>query len=81
MSVRAKFKCSSITIFEGESREYSFSAVYGKDGTDNAQWSKWTPNGNLKMTINNPACFDKFEVGEEYYLDFTKAEKVEQVSA
>lgn len=77
MSVRAKFQCSSVMIFQGESREYTFSAVYGKDGTDNAQWSKWTPNGSLIMTINNPECFDKFEVGEEYYLDFTKAEKVE----
>lgn len=74
MSVRAKFKCNSITIFEDDSREYSFSAVYGADGSANAQWSKWTPNGSLKMTINNPACFDKFEVGQEYYIDFTPAE-------
>lgn len=81
MSVRAKFRCNSITIHEGDTREYSFSAVYGKDGTDNAQWSKWTPNGSLKMTINNPACFDKFEVGKEYYLDFTQAEEAEAVTA
>ena len=81
MSVRAKFRCTSITIFEGESREYSFSPVYGKDGSANADWSKWTPNGSLKMTINNPACFDKFETGQEYYLDFTPAEPAEAVTA
>ena len=75
MSVRAKFRCTSITIFEGESREYSFSPVYGADGSANADWSKWTPNGSLQMTINNPACFDKFETGREYYLDFTPAEE------
>ena len=80
MSVRAKFKCNTITIFEGDSREYSFSPVYGSDGSANAQWSKWTPNGSLKMTISNPECFDKFEVGKEYYLDFTPAE-AEQAAA
>jgi len=63
-----------MNVFEGESREYSFLAVYGTDGSGNADWSKWTPNGSLKMTINNPECFDKFEVGKEYYLDFTAAE-------
>lgn len=74
MSVRAKFKCVSMNVFEGECREYSFSAVYGADGTANGDWSKWTPNGSLKMMINNPECFDKFEVGKEYFLDFTVAE-------
>lgn len=38
-------------------------------------------NGSLKMTINNPACFDKFETGQEYYLDFTPAEPAEAVTA
>jgi hypothetical protein len=79
-SVRAKFRCNSITIFENDNREYSFSPVYGPDGSANAQWSKWTPSGSLKMTINNPECFDKFEVGQEYYLDFTAAE-IEQATA
>jgi hypothetical protein len=60
-------------------REVTFNAVYGKDGSDNAQWSKWTPNGSLKMTINNEAVFDAFEPGKEYYLDITPAEPIEEV--
>lgn len=51
----------------------TLSAVYGKEGTDNAQWSKWTPSANFTITINNPDAFNKLSKGHEYFVDFTPA--------
>jgi hypothetical protein len=49
-------------------------AVSGGEGTENGQWSKWTPSLNLEIQINNPAAFDKLENGCEFYLDFIPVE-------
>lgn len=66
--VRAKFKCGYV---EGtESKSYRFDAV---SGGGNEDWAKWTPCGTLHITIDNPDA-QKFEVGKEYYLDFSPAE-------
>lgn len=70
--VRAKFKVDFITI-HAESREVKMSAVTS-GSEENKSFSKWTPTASLSMNISNPECFDKFEVGKEYYIDFTKAE-------
>ena len=40
-------------------------------GPGNEEWSKWTPSGELSMSITNPAAIAEFEVGKDYYLDFT----------
>ncbi|WP_316184761.1 MULTISPECIES: hypothetical protein [unclassified Bradyrhizobium] len=40
------------------------------EGT-NKSWSKWTPSGQLSITITNPDAIDAFEKGKAYYLDFT----------
>jgi hypothetical protein len=45
---------------------------YPEDGSDeNNTFAKFTPSADLVMTINNPALAGKFEVGQEFYLDFT----------
>lgn len=49
-------------------------AVYGKEGTDNAQWSKWTPSASFEIYINNPAAFNQLSNGHEFYVDFVPAE-------
>jgi hypothetical protein len=50
-------------------------AVYGPEGTDNALWSKYTPQASLEIHINNPEAFGKLSSGHEFYLDFTPAVK------
>jgi hypothetical protein len=47
--------------------------VWEQDGP-NRQWSKATPSGELKMLITNPAAVDQFELGKDYFVDFTPAE-------
>jgi hypothetical protein len=57
------------------SEEIGFNAVYGKEGSANAQWSKWTPCASLTMTINNPAAFGKVLPGQFVFVDLTPTDK------
>jgi hypothetical protein len=79
MTVKAKFSCEHIqdTHFNGGhvQRQVQFRAVYGKDGTENGDYSKYTPFGELKMNIDKEtAAYDAFQPGKEYYLTFEAAE-------
>jgi len=77
--MRAKMKVSRVESFETY-QNLTFRAVcksdgYPADGSDeNNSFAKWTPTAALNMTVNNPDLFGKINEGEEYYLDFTKAE-------
>ncbi len=37
-------------------------------------WSKATPQGEIKMMITNPAAIDQLDLGKSYFLDFTPAD-------
>ena len=58
---------------ETDSEQVTLAAVYGKEGTGNAEWSKWTPCASFSITINNPAAFEQLASGHEYFVDFTPA--------
>ncbi len=48
---------------------------YPADGSDeNNTFAKWSPGANLSINIANPDLWDKFEVGQAYYVDFTPAQ-------
>jgi len=79
-SMRAKMRINRIEK-QGENYEtLHLNAVarnsgYPEDGSDeNNTFSKFTPVATLSISITNPALIGKFAEGEEYYLDFTKAE-------
>lgn len=75
MTTRAKFRCASVERFsenpEGV-RVYRFNAVTDTSTPENERYARYTPIGELKMHVDNPAV--SFEVGKDYYLDFTPAE-------
>ena len=80
IAMRAKMRISHIETFDGYPQEtLHFHAVsrsdnYPEDGSDeNNTYAKFSPSGELKLTVANPALLGKFKQGEEYYLDFTKA--------
>lgn len=59
--------------------EVTLAAAFGTylkglpEGEANKEWSKWTPQGEIKMTITNPAAFEQFDLGGVYRLTFEKA--------
>lgn len=76
MNVRAKFICHTIqnvmTTNPGEAvAVLTFVPVYGEANKD---WSKYTPQGKLEITITNPPAIAAFDLGKSYYLDFTPAD-------
>lgn len=73
--VRAKFECTNVEDQpEYECKNVSFLPVM--DGSDeNKSFSKYTPAGNVNLQISyETEAANAFEVGKEYYLDFTEAE-------
>lgn len=41
----------------------------------NGDWSKYTPSGDLSITITNPAAIEQFAIGEVYSLTFDRVSK------
>jgi hypothetical protein len=73
--VRAKFRVSSVSTTSYGPGTQDQSAVEMSAVTDdsNKTWSKWTPSGSVKMTINNPDAMGQFKPGMTFFLDFTEA--------
>lgn len=47
---------------------------YPADGSDeNNTFAKFSPSGDLRLFVANPALIGKFNPGESFYLDFTQA--------
>jgi hypothetical protein len=70
--VRAKFKVSSITNYEGGTTGIVLSPV-SCGSEENKQFWKYTPNGKIELSTINTEAVKQFEVGKEYYIDFTPA--------
>ena len=50
------------------------SGGYPDDGSDeNNTFAKFSPSGELTITIANPALIGKIQPGDVYYLDFSPA--------
>jgi hypothetical protein len=73
MNVRAKFWCKEKHQRSYTSAiEYNFDAVCADDVPENQRYHKYTPQGNMSITVDNPTV--EFELGKYYYLDFTPAD-------
>lgn len=81
---RCKFYVASVTrhgFMNGEGKpvtnsiEVRLCAVYAPkdDQSENHKFWSASPSGELKLSVNNPACFDFFKEGHEMYLDLTPA--------
>lgn len=44
------------------------------DTEENKSWSKYTPGGQLTIHVSNPAAFEQFEQGKEYFIDIQPAQ-------
>lgn len=76
MSVRAKF-----IVSEKKESHSTPEAVFTITMTpvtsgseENDTFYKYTPGGQLVLSVLNPAAAAAFEVGSQYYLDFSRAD-------
>jgi hypothetical protein len=78
--MRAKVRVSHVDKQHAGYETLTFHAVarsdaYPEDGSDeNNTYAKYSPNGEFRLCVANPALHGKFEVGQHYYVDFTPAE-------
>lgn len=72
MSVRAKFKVIEKAITENGEKIKLTPVISGSP--ENESFFKWTPFGQIEIGTVNPEAAKQFEVGKQYYIDFTKAE-------
>lgn len=73
MTVRAKFSCISIQKSPDNSAAVVNLGAVTTGSAENESWSKYTPSGQLQMVISNPAAFEQFEQGKEYYIEIQPA--------
>ncbi len=77
MKVRAKFLCTGNGKVgyspEGVTSNITLQPVTG-NSEENKDFFRWTPGGKIELSVVNPATAEQFEVGKEYYVDFTPAE-------
>ena len=74
MNVRAKFKVEQITKYNHGHSEIILRPVYSDDPNhENKKFWDATPSGELKLGLNKASTADTFELGKEYYLDFSPA--------
>lgn len=52
------------------------STAYPADGSDeNNTFAKWSPSGEFKLSITNPALSNTIKPGDEFYVDFIPVQK------
>jgi hypothetical protein len=78
MPVRAKFRCTEkadrATSYGATSQPTSAHVTLTPvSGPENKPWSQYTPCGQIQMQIDNPTAFNEFQVGKDYFVDFTPA--------
>lgn len=63
------------TYVAGEVRTVKLSPVYGNGNPDHENTKFWTasPSGSIELGCANLAAAEMFELGKEYYVDFTAA--------
>lgn len=86
MSVRAKFQLIKTTqtmhsVRDAEGKyntvpltSMAFQVVHGNT-PENEKFFASTPSGTIELGVINPEAAQQFELGKEYYIDFTPAEQ------
>lgn len=77
--MRAKFQVTEVGLHSPDCEEIKMRAVsdgaFDPEGnSEDSSFARWTPSGELSITITNPNLLGTFATGEKYYLHFTKAE-------
>lgn len=78
MSIRAKFKVVSVTRSAGWNGIKEVHTIrlqpVTSGSTENAQFYAATPGGSIELCVVNEATGNQFEIGGDYYIDFSRAD-------
>ena len=77
--MRAKMRVGTVKLTEyGEELEMApvcGNKPFGPSGeSEDNTFARYTPSGQLGLTVNNPELAGKFKPGQEFYVDFTLVE-------
>lgn len=72
MTIRAKFKCESVTAHASGTKTAMLRPVTS-GSPENAEFYKWTPGGQIDLSTLNEKAAEQFVPGREFYVDFTPA--------
>lgn len=81
VTMRAKVKVTKVERYENVD-SLIFTPVcktgaYPADGSDEDNtFAKFSPAGEFKLSVTNPALVGKFVPGQKFYVDFTQIEDV-----
>lgn len=80
MAVVAKLFVSSVRrqVSAPDTVEITLNAV--TQGDENRAWAEATPAAKFEMSIQNPDAAVEFELGQEFYVRFEKAERVKSLA-
>jgi mannose-6-phosphate isomerase-like protein (cupin superfamily) len=74
--MRAKVKVTTVSAHETCEEVIMHpvsSGVFDSHGvSEDNTFAKYTPSGEVKLTINNPDLIGKIKPGQTYYVDFTQ---------
>lgn len=83
-TVRNKFQVTHVQpggTPEVPSEQVTLEARYDDSNPEDTSFSRWTPQGKMEFTCNNPEVMGHFKAGDEVYIDLTKIEKPEPAVA
>lgn len=72
--VRAKFYVQSITHTKGNKGAFILLQPVIGGSEENKQFYEYTPGGKIELSTVNEEAVKQFELGKEYYIDFSPAE-------
>ena len=70
IAIVAKFVCQSVAIhrYSPKADKHEIVQLQAVTGDENKPWSKFTPSGQLTMTIDNPSAQGQLEPGRAYKI-------------
>lgn len=75
-SVIAKFTAEmNQPSSSNDCNDITLRAVYADGNEENKRFFKWTPTGQINMSVVSQETAGFFEPGEDYFVTFTKATK------
>lgn len=72
MTVRCKFRVTSKTQYDSGTHNVTLLPAYA-NSPENKAFFEATPSGSIELNTVRQGVIEAFEIGQEYYVDFTKA--------